>query len=80
VLSTFSIAWRTAKAPTTRLAAAEALEDLARVNPALVPEDLSRMLEHDHDPSVEAADRAAHSAVANVTNEDRRAQYGEFGI
>jgi len=57
--------------PADRFAVAEALLDVARVNPALAPRDLAKQLAADADAEVEAKGREALDAIPRASQKER---------
>lgn len=63
-----------------RDAAVRALADLARVDAPIVPIKHVRRLTRDSDPSIAAAANELLPTLEAVTDEERRARYGRFGL
>jgi hypothetical protein len=60
--------------------AVAALVDLARVDPALIPIEPVKRLAHDTDSSIADRATALLETLRNVSDAERNARYGQFGL
>lgn len=63
-----------------RHAAIGAFEDLARVDPLLIPDEMVAPLANDSDEAVAGAAHALLAVLRGITEEERRFRYGKFGL